>query len=103
LSREFDWLDDFVDGLLSDCGASGGDEFFCRVHVLRFVLKERNCSLHHAPREQGRSGRNAPARARAAGQRSLSNRVTAGANWKTFFACWREVAAEQPEARARAG
>ena len=32
------------------------------------------------PREQGRSGRNAPACARAAGQRSLSNRVTAGAN-----------------------
>jgi len=72
LSREFDRFDDFVDGLLSDCGVSSGDEVFCRVHVLRFVLKELLSSP--GPREQGRSGRNAPAGARAAGQWSLSNR-----------------------------
>jgi hypothetical protein len=35
-----------VDGLRSGCGASSGDEVFICVHVLRFVLKERDCSLH---------------------------------------------------------
>src|SRR5688572_18953026 len=45
---------------------------FCRVHVVSFALKERNCSLHLVPESRGRSGRNAPAR-RAAGERSLSN------------------------------
>src|SRR5581483_3239250 len=50
LSWEFDRLDDLVDGLRRGCGASSGDEVFCCVHVLRFVLKERDCSLH-PPRE----------------------------------------------------
>jgi len=36
LSREFDGLDEVVDGLLSDCGAFGGDEVFCRVHIFAF-------------------------------------------------------------------
>jgi hypothetical protein len=39
-----------VDGLRSGCGASCCDEVFICVHVLRFVLKERDCSLH-PPRE----------------------------------------------------
>ena len=46
LSREFYRLDELVDGLRNGCGASSGDEVFCCVHVLRFVLKERDCSLH---------------------------------------------------------
>ena len=50
LSREFHRLDELVDGLRSGYGASSGDEVFVCVHVLRFVLKERNCSLH-PPRE----------------------------------------------------
>ena len=50
LSREFDWLDDLIDGLRSGCGASSGDEVFRCVHVLRFVLKERDCSLHRTGR-----------------------------------------------------
>ena len=40
----------WLTGLRSGCGASGGDEVFSRVHVLRFVLKERDCSLHRPGR-----------------------------------------------------
>ena len=53
LSRKFDRLDDLIRGLRSGCGASCGDEVFCRVHVLRFVLKERDCSLHLRPERAG--------------------------------------------------
>ena len=51
ITSDFDGLDDFVIGLRSDCGASSGDEIFCRVHFSRFVLKERDCSLHLRPWE----------------------------------------------------
>ena len=50
MSREFYRLDELADGLRSGCGAFSGDEVFVCVHVLRFVLKERDCSLH-PPRE----------------------------------------------------
>ncbi len=49
MRREFDWLDNLVDGLRWEYGAPGGDGVFRRVHVLPFVLKERDCSLHHHP------------------------------------------------------
>ena len=54
LGWKFDGFDDFVLRLQSGGGASSGDEVFRCVHVLRFVLKERDCSLHH------RTGRAAP-------------------------------------------
>jgi hypothetical protein len=50
LSREFYRLDDLIDGLRSGCGAFCRDEVFGCVHVLRFVLKERDCSLHRPER-----------------------------------------------------
>ena len=46
-------------GLRSGCGASSGDEVFRCVHVLRFVLKEQDCSLRLRPGEQDCSGRKA--------------------------------------------
>ena len=52
LSREFYRLDELVDGLRSGCGASSGDEVFDCVHFLRFVLKERDCSLHSPERAE---------------------------------------------------
>src|SRR5207302_2447587 len=51
LSREFDRLDDVICGLRSSCGASVGDEVFCRVHVLRFVLKRAGLLSSPQPRE----------------------------------------------------
>jgi hypothetical protein len=61
---------------------------------LRFGLKERNCSLRLIPkREQGRSDRNAWSLISAlAGGGARSNAVTR-------IISWREIAAEQPEAR----
>ena len=70
LIRKFDRFDERVLRLACDCGAFRGDEGFCRVHFLPFVLKERTCSLHQPPREQVRSARKAPVSARAARQRS---------------------------------
>ena len=50
LRREFDRFNDVIRGLCDGYGAFSGDEVFSCVHVLRFVLKERDCSLHQ-PRE----------------------------------------------------
>ena len=50
MSQELYRLNNLVDRLRSDCGASIGDEVFICVHVLRFVLKERDCSLHRPER-----------------------------------------------------
>jgi len=41
------------------------DEVFCRVHFSRFVLKERDCSLHHAPESRAAPDETHPAGARA--------------------------------------
>jgi hypothetical protein len=61
-------------------------------------LKERNCSLRLIPkREQGRSERNAWSLIPAlAGGGAPSNAVTR-------IISWREIAAEQPEAREAGG
>ena len=103
-------LDRFDERMLRlgcNCGAFGGDEVFCRVHFLPFVLKERTCSLHQAPREQVRSARKAPVSVRAAGQRSTKQR---SATRHKQTGCAKRIGerlclvargcAEQPEARA---
>lgn len=83
--------------LLAGCGAiaaSSGDEVFCRVHVLRFVLKERDCSLHlHLPESSPaptKRTRLRPRRRAAEPQQPSDSRR----KLQTIFACWREVAAE---------
>ena len=101
LSREFDRLDNFVDGLLSDCGTSSGDEVFGRVHFLRFVLKEWNCSLHRA--SESRPLRTKRTRLRPRRRAAEPQQARDSTHKQKIFACWRELAAEQPEARARAG
>jgi hypothetical protein len=64
---------------------------------LHFVLKERDCSLRLDVGEQSCSERNAPSLLFAlAGSGARSNAVTR-------IISWREIAAEQPEAREAGG
>jgi hypothetical protein len=64
---------------------------------LHFVLKERDCSLRLVVGEQSGSERNAPSLLFAlAGSGARSNAVTR-------IISWREIAAEQPEAREAGG
>ncbi len=110
LIRKFDRFDERVLRLASDWGAFRGDEGFCRVHFLPFVLKERTCSLHQAPRERVRSARKAPVSARAAGQRStkqwsaMRHKPTGCAKRiGERFCLVARGCEEQPEARALTG
>ena len=75
--------------------AFDGDEVFCRVHFLRFVLKERDCSLRLRP---GRAGplrtkrtRVCPCRRAAEHQQPSDGGRRTPQHPKTF-ACRREVA-----------
>jgi len=80
LSREFERLDEVVLGLWSGCGASGGDEGFCCVHVLRFVLKGAGLLSSPPPRESRTAPNETHPRVpRPSGSGARSNRVTAGA------------------------
>src|ERR1043166_7717486 len=80
LSWKFEGLDEVVRRLWSGCGASGGDEGFCCVHVLRFVLKERDCSLHlHPERAEPVQTKRTQRVPGPSGSGARSNRVTAGA------------------------
>jgi len=64
---------------------------------LHFVLKERDCSLRLDVGEQSCSERNAPSLLFAlAGSGAKSNAVPR-------IISWREIAAEQPEARKAGG